>query len=197
MILQEDNVSWVSRETFFFSFYRTMLASHLWPLDALPPTTTSITTQCVCSAIAWKQTPPFLTSLKFYRWARKEFYCIMFVIYCVCNTYLQMYTIPVCVVTESFVNFHWKSDLGFLTDKIEAVRARHTIIWTGQDYPTRTVQGGRRRGRQRKRWDGNIKEWTGLEWNIMLQKAENRKEWRKLVVQSTVVPQRSARLWDR
>ena len=39
--------------------------------------------------------------------------------------------------------------------------------------------------------------WTGLEWNIILRKAENREEWRKLVVKSTVVPQRSARLWDR
>ena len=51
-----------------------------------------------------------------------------------------------------------------------------------------TVQGGRRRGRQRKRWEDNIKEWTGLEWNIMLWKAENHEEWRKLVVKSTVVP---------
>ena len=60
-----------------------------------------------------------------------------------------------------------------------------------------TVQGGRRRGRQRKRWVVNIKEWTGLEWNIILREAENREEWRKLVVKSTVVPQRSARLQDR
>ena len=51
-----------------------------------------------------------------------------------------------------------------------------------------TVQGGRRRGRQRKRWKDNIKEWIGLEWNIMLRKAENREECRKLVVKSTVVP---------
>ena len=36
-----------------------------------------------------------------------------------------------------------------------------------------TVQGGRQRGRQRKRWEDNIKEWTGLEWNILLRKAEN------------------------
>ena len=41
-----------------------------------------------------------------------------------------------------------------------------------------------------------IKEWTGPEWNILLQKAENRKEWRQLVVKSTVVPQWSARLRD-
>ena len=60
-----------------------------------------------------------------------------------------------------------------------------------------TVQSGRRRGRQIKRWDDNIKEWTGLEWNIILRKAENHGEWRKLVVKSTVVPQRSARLRDR
>ena len=39
-----------------------------------------------------------------------------------------------------------------------------------------TVQGGRQRGRQRKRWEDNIKEWTGLEWNILLQRAENREE---------------------
>ena len=51
-----------------------------------------------------------------------------------------------------------------------------------------TVQGGRRRGRQRKQWEDNIKEWTGLEWNIILWKADNREERRKLVVKSSVVP---------
>ena len=60
-----------------------------------------------------------------------------------------------------------------------------------------TGQEGRRRGRQTKRWEDNIKEWTGLEWNIILRKAENREKWKKLVVKSTVVPQRSARLRDR
>ena len=55
-----------------------------------------------------------------------------------------------------------------------------------------TVQGGRRRGRQRMLWEDTINEWTGLEWNITLRKAENREESRKLVVKSTVVPQRSA-----
>ena len=50
-----------------------------------------------------------------------------------------------------------------------------------------TVQGGKRRGRQRKRWVDSIKEWTGLEWNIILRKVENREDWRKLVVKSAVV----------
>ena len=43
------------------------------------------------------------------------------------------------------------------------------------------------RMKKRKRWEDNIKEWTGLEWNIILMKAENREEWRKLVEKSTVV----------
>ena len=64
-------------------------------------------------------------------------------------------------------------------------------------YINLSKKGGRRRGRQRKRWEDNIKEWTGLEWNIILRKAENREEGRKLVVKSIVVPQRSARLRDR
>ena len=52
-------------------------------------------------------------------------------------------------------------------------------------------------GRVGAKREDNIKERTGLEWNILLRKAENREEWRKLVVKSTVVPQRSARLRDR
>ena len=41
-----------------------------------------------------------------------------------------------------------------------------------------------------------IKEWTGLERNILLRKAENHEEWRRLVVKSTVVLQRLARPRD-
>ena len=69
--------------------------------------------------------------------------------------------------------------------------------WLDKTILQGTVQGGRRRGRQRKRWEENIKEWTGLERNVLLRKTENREEWRKLVVKSTMVPQRSARLRDR
>ena len=37
-----------------------------------------------------------------------------------------------------------------------------------------TVKGGRRQGRQRKRWEDNIREWTGLEF-AKSQRAEQRK----------------------
>ena len=51
-----------------------------------------------------------------------------------------------------------------------------------------TVKGGRRQGRQGKRWEDNIREWTGLEFGKSQRAAENREKWRKLVVKSSVVP---------
>ena len=49
-----------------------------------------------------------------------------------------------------------------------------------------TVRGGRR---QRKRWEDNIKELTGLEFGKSQRAVENREKWRKLVAKSSVVPQ--------
>ena len=59
-----------------------------------------------------------------------------------------------------------------------------------------TVKGGRRQGRQRKRWEDNIREWTGLEFGESQRAVENREKWRKRVAKSSVVPQRPARLRD-
>ena len=52
-----------------------------------------------------------------------------------------------------------------------------------------TVKGGRRQGRQRKRWEDNIWEWKGLEFTKSRRAVENREKWSKLVVKSSVVPQ--------
>ena len=60
-----------------------------------------------------------------------------------------------------------------------------------------TVQGGRRRGRQKKRWEDNVTEWTELKLGEALWKAKNREEWRTVVARSSLVPQRSTRLWDK
>ena len=60
-----------------------------------------------------------------------------------------------------------------------------------------TVQGGRRRGRQKKRWEDNVTEWTGLKLDEVLRKAENREEWKTVVARSSLVPQRSTRLRDK
>ena len=60
-----------------------------------------------------------------------------------------------------------------------------------------TVKGGRRQGRQRKRWEDNIREWTGPEFAKSPRAVENREKWRKLVVKSSVVPKRTSRSRDR
>ena len=39
-----------------------------------------------------------------------------------------------------------------------------------------TVKGGRRQGRQRKRWEDNIREWTGLEFDKSQKAVENREK---------------------
>ena len=59
------------------------------------------------------------------------------------------------------------------------------------------MKRGRRQGRQWKRWKENIKEWTDLEFAKSQRAVENREKWRKLVVKSSVVPQRSSGLRDR
>ena len=60
-----------------------------------------------------------------------------------------------------------------------------------------TVKGRRRQGRQRKRWEYNIREWTGLDFAESQRAVENRVKWRKLVAKSSVIPQRPSQLRDR
>ena len=60
-----------------------------------------------------------------------------------------------------------------------------------------TVKRRRTQGRQKKRWENNIREWTGLEFAKTQRAVENRGKWRKLDAKSSVVPQRPSRLRDR
>ena len=62
---------------------------------------------------------------------------------------------------------------------------------------TVTVKVGRRQGRQRNRWEDNIREWTGLEFGKSKRTEENKEKRRKLVAKLSVVPQRPSRLRDR
>ena len=59
-----------------------------------------------------------------------------------------------------------------------------------------TVKGGRRRGRQRKRWEDNIRISTGLEFAKPQRAVENSEKWRKLAAKLSVVPHRPSRLRD-
>ena len=108
-------------------------------------------------------------------------------------------------ITNEEVKRRIQNEIGPYSDLLSIVR-RRKLMWYG--HVTRssglaktilqgTVPGGRKRGRQKKRWDDNIREWTGLDLKDTLRKAENREEWRKLVVTSSEVPQRTARLRER
>ena len=78
------------------------------------------------------------------------------------------------------------------------------VVWTCFPFTSlakimlqSTVKGEKRQCRQRKRWDDNMREWTGLEFAKSQRAVENRENWRKVVVKSSVVPQRPSRLRDR
>ena len=56
---------------------------------------------------------------------------------------------------------------------------------------------GRKTRQTEEEVGNNIREWTGLEFGKSQRAVENREKWRKLVVKSSVVPQRNSRLRDR
>ena len=57
-----------------------------------------------------------------------------------------------------------------------------------------TVKGKRKRGRQKKRWEDNIKEWTGMGFASSTRAAENRSRWKGIAANSSVVPQRPSKV---
>ena len=75
---------------------------------------------------------------------------------------------------------------------------RHKLQWYGHvSYSSGlakiilqgTVKRGRRQGRQRKRWEDNLRECIGLEFAKSKRAVEYTEKWRKLVVKLSVVPQ--------
>ena len=65
------------------------------------------------------------------------------------------------------------------------ITKRRKLLWYGhvshssglaKTFLQGTVKGGRRQGRLRKRWEDNIREWTGLEFAKFLRAVENREK---------------------
>ena len=83
-----------------------------------------------------------------------------------------------------------RSKINFLVGPQEVLLAsvkRGKLAWFGHvtrhDSPSKTsfqgtLEGGRRRGRQRKRWMDNIKEWTYLPMAELLDRVSCRKGWK-------------------
>ena len=94
--------------------------------------------------------------------------------------------------------------IGSYGDLINIV-TEHKLRWYG--HTTRstglakmilqgTLQEGRRKDRQKKRWEDNLSDWAGLGLGEALRKADDGKEWRKVVARSSLMPQLSFRLRD-
>ena len=99
-------------------------------------------------------------------------------------------------VTNEEVRAKFQQAIGQHEDLLTMVK-RHKLQWYGHVSSSLglaktilqgTVKGERRQGRQRKRWEDNIREWTGLEFAKSQRAVENRKKWRKLVAKSSMVP---------
>ena len=71
-----------------------------------------------------------------------------------------------------------------------------TFISLAKTHLARHSERGKKT-RQRKRWEDDIREWTGLEFAKSQRAVQNREKWRKLVAKLSVVPQRPSRLRDR
>ena len=59
-----------------------------------------------------------------------------------------------------------------------------------------TMKGARRRARHEKRWEDNIKEWTGMGFGDSLRAAEDREGWKGIAAMSSVVTRRPPTLRD-
>ena len=106
-------------------------------------------------------------------------------------------------VTNEAVRIKIKQAIGPYDDLLTTVKTRK-LKWYGHVARSSgltktilqgTVRGVRRRGRQKKRWEDNIKDWTGMEFADSQRAVENRE--RELVRKSSMVPQRSLGLWEK
>ena len=100
-------------------------------------------------------------------------------------------------VTNEKVLAKIQQAIGPLEDLLMIVK-RCKLLWYGQVSHSSglaktilhgTVKGGRRQGRQNKRWEDNIREWSGLEFAKSRRAVKNADKWRKLVAKSSVVRQ--------
>ena len=99
------------------------------------------------------------------------------------------------VVTNEEVRNNIRHAIGSYKDFITTV-SKPKLRWYGHIQRStglakmilqRTVQGGRRKGRQKKRWGDKMSEWTSIKLGETLRKSENGEEWRKVVTRSSLL----------
>ena len=92
-------------------------------------------------------------------------------------------------VTNEAVRKRITNVLGPHEDLLSAIKSRK-LRWYGHVARSEglaktilqgTVRGGRKRGRQKRRWDDDIREWTGLSLADSQRAAQDRNEWHKII----------------
>ena len=107
-------------------------------------------------------------------------------------------------VTKAQVCAKIQRAIGPHEDSPDHRKETHTaVVWTcllfirsGQNHLARHSERGKKT-RQRKSWEDNIREWTGLEFPKSQRAVQSREKWRKLAVKSSVVPQQPLQLRGR
>ncbi|KAI8514016.1 hypothetical protein Bbelb_083400 [Branchiostoma belcheri] len=67
-----------------------------------------------------------------------------------------------------------------LHGRVQYVQAGECIVRTNYHIQWGKVEGARPRGRPRRSWITDLKEWTGLTANQMARLAEDRQQWKNL-----------------
>ena len=68
------------------------------------------------------------------------------------------------------------------------------VFWFSKDNPTGHIERKKKKSRQKKRWEDNMKEWTGMDFASSARTAENRTRWKGVVANSSVVPLRPSKV---
>ena len=99
-------------------------------------------------------------------------------------------------ITNEEVKARIRHEIGQYKELLNTVKERK-LRWFG--HVTRgnslakvimqgTVRGGRKRGRQKRRWEDNIREWTGLSMGQAIRQAEDREGWRLMIARTCGAP---------
>ena len=69
------------------------------------------------------------------------------------------------------------------------------VVWFSKDVQGK-VKRKTRRDRQKKSWEDNIKEWTGIDFASSIRAAENRRRWKGIVDKSSMVPKQLSKVME-
>ena len=108
-----------------------------------------------------------------------------------------------CISRNLFLNLSYSSYSSSEYDELLTLVKKGKLRWFGHVSRSSglaktilqgTVKGKRKRGRQKKRWEDNITEWTGMDFASSTRAAENRSRWKGIVANSSVVPRRPSKV---